>query len=385
MTGLRERLRTAAWYLVIAALVLAVAGVFGGVFVMISGVVPIKASSGHWAITAALLDFAKRRSVATHTLGVTAPSLDDRALILKGATHYDFACEPCHGSPVLQQPRIARAMTPAPPDLHTVALTYDPEHLFYIVKHGIKFTGMPAWPAQSRDDEVWAMTAFLRTLPNLDADRYNELAGVTNAAPDDRLPLEDLLGPSPPVPDAVAESCARCHGIDGRGRGAGAFPRLDGQRLGYLAGSLMAYARGQRHSGIMEPVAANLGMDDIRGIAEYYAGLPASGPMNPAADAQAIERGRLIAENGDPGRLVPACRECHGPGVTRNANYPRLAGQYAGYIVLQLQLFRSHSRGGTEYRDIMMKVAGQLTEEQMRDVAEYYASLPAESGGSRQR
>ena len=78
--------------------------------------------------------------------------------------------------------------------------------------------------------------------------------------------------------------------INARSSSDGAFPRLDGQRLGYLAGSLMAYARGQRHSGIMEPVAANLGMDDIRGIAEYYAGLPAGGPVNPAADAQAIVR-----------------------------------------------------------------------------------------------
>lgn len=379
--SLRERIRTAARYLVIAALVLIVAGIFGGLFVMISGIVPIKASSGHWPITAALLDFAKRRSVATHTLGVTAPPLDDRALVLKGGGHYDFACEPCHGSPVLQQPRIAGAMTPRPPDLRSIALTYDPEHLFYIVKHGIKFTGMPAWPAQTRDDEVWAVVAFLRTMPQLDADRYNDLAGLTKAAPGDKLPLEDLAGESPPVPEVVSENCARCHGLDGRGRGAGGFPRLDGQRLEYLSGSLLAYARGSRHSGIMEPLSAHLGPDNIRDIAAYYSGLPSSIPApNAAADPAAVERGRLIATNGDPGRLVPACSECHGPGVTRNANYPRLSGQYADYIVGQLRLFRSHGRGGTEYLDIMMKIAGQLTEEQMHDVAQYYASLPGESG-----
>lgn len=376
MTSLRKRIRTALKYLAIASLALLVAGAFGGWFVMISGVVPIKASSGHWSITAALLDFAKRRSVATHTLGVTAPPLGDRAMVVKGASQYDFACEPCHGSPVLQQPRIAGAMTPRPPDLRTAALTYDPEHLFYIVKHGIKFSGMPAWPAQERDDEVWAMVAFLRALPTLDAAGYNDLTGANVAASDDRLPLEDLLvTSSTPVPDAVTGNCARCHGIDGRGRGIGAFPRLDGQRVQYLSSSLVAYGRGERNSGVMEPPAAHLGVDDISAIAQYYAGLPPGDAVASGADPAAVERGRQIAWNGDPARLVPACRECHGPGVTRNPNYPKLAGQYANYIVLQLELFRSHSRGGTKYRDIMMKVAGQLTEEQVRDVAQYYASV----------
>ena len=383
MTSLRERIRTTVKYLVIAALVLSVAGLFGGLFVMISGIVPIKASSGHWSITAAILDFAKRRSVETHTFRVTPPSLDDPAMVLKGAGHYDFACEPCHGSPVLQQPRIAGAMTPRPPDLRTASLTYDPEDLFYIVKHGIKFTGMPAWPAQERDDEVWAMVAFLQTLPKLDANGYQELAGVNMAAPDDRPQPEPLLGPAPPVPDIVTTSCARCHGIDGRGRGTGAFPRLDGQRMEYLSGSLVAFGRGERNSGVMEPLVAHLGTDEIRAIAQYYSGVAADGPRpSSSLDAGALERGRQIASKGDPGRLVPACRECHGPGVTRNPNYPRLAGQYENYIELQLQLFRSHSRGGTEYRDIMMKVAGQLTEEQIRDVAQYYASLPTERGQS---
>ena len=62
MIDIRGRIRTALKHLVIAAVVLAIAGLFGGLFVMISGIVPIKASSGHWPITAAFLDFAKRRS-----------------------------------------------------------------------------------------------------------------------------------------------------------------------------------------------------------------------------------------------------------------------------------------------------------------------------------
>jgi hypothetical protein len=87
----------------------------GGLLTVGSGIVPIKASSGHWAITAWMLEFAMRRSVATHTLGMDTLKLDEPWLVLKGAGHYETACRPCHGSPALEHPVVVRAMTPAPP------------------------------------------------------------------------------------------------------------------------------------------------------------------------------------------------------------------------------------------------------------------------------
>ena len=79
---------------------------------------------------------------------------------------------------------------------------------------------------------------------------------------------------------------------------------------------------------------------------------------------------------GVPADLVPACVTCHGPGShRRNPVYPALAGQYADYIRLQLSLFKVGHRGGTPFVNIMHRVASQLTEEQMRDAAAYYASI----------
>ena len=70
---------------------------------------------------------------------------------------------------------------------------------------------------------------------------------------------------------------------------------------------------------------------------------------------------------------------CHGPGaVARNPRYPRLAGQYADQLALQLELFQQGVRGGTAYAHLMAPVARGLTRSQMRDVAAYYASLPAD-------
>ena len=88
----------------------------------------------------------------------------------------DFGCRPCHGSPGRQAPRIALAMTPHPPYLPPAIAGWAPDELYYIVKHGVKFTAMPAWPAGRRDDEVWAMVAFLRALPRMDARSYRALA-----------------------------------------------------------------------------------------------------------------------------------------------------------------------------------------------------------------
>jgi cytochrome c553 len=359
------------WLWKIAALLIAVAAV--GFLVVISGIMPITASSGHWPITAWFLHFSMQRSVGTHSLGIEVPPLDDPDLILKGAGHYETGCRSCHGSPGSKQPQIAKRMTPTPPYLPPKISKWDPEELFYLVKHGVKFTGMPAWPSQHRDDEVWAIVAFLQKLPNLDADEYRRLVQGEHAV---IPPIQNMFGPSA-VPSAVVQSCMRCHGSDGVGRGSGAFPNLAGQRPEYLQNALDGYARGERHSGIMQPVAAALGPETTSDVVRYYAGLSATSTSPPPEDeADAIKRGQAIAQHGIPGQRVASCVDCHGPGgEPKNAAYPTLAGQHADYLVLQLELFKKGLRGGSQYAHLMRPVAARLTAEQMRDVALYFESL----------
>ena len=81
----------------------------GGLLVAVSGLVSIKASSGHWAITEWVLQFSKQRSVSTHAWFVKTPPLDDPGLAIKGAGQYEIACRPCHGSAELRSPRVANA------------------------------------------------------------------------------------------------------------------------------------------------------------------------------------------------------------------------------------------------------------------------------------
>lgn len=361
------------WLLTFMVL-LGVLGV-GGFLVAVSGIVPIKASSGHWEITAWFLNFSKERSVATHTIGKKAPPLDAPWLVLKGAAHYETGCRSCHGSPNTAQPRVAKRMTPTPPPLTKSSHEWEATELFYIVKHGIKLTGMPAWPAEKRDDEVWAMVAFLQALPNMDSKEYTRLA-TGEMLSVEGAPIQDMLT-AEKTPLAIVESCGRCHGSDGLGRGLGAFPKLAGQKPDYLSASLEAYASGQRSSGIMEPIAAGLSDETIRELADYYSTRPLPQPFqNGSVNALIIQRGESIARNGIPSQQVPACLQCHGPNPNpRNPIYPVLYGQYPEYLILQLELFKKKIRGGTEFSHLMHFVAGGLTSEQMSDVAHYFASI----------
>jgi cytochrome c553 len=351
----RALLRIGAWTLVLVLAALVVAA---------SGVVPISARAGHWAVTRWFLDFTMRRSVALRSLGVHVPELDDPALVLRGAGHYELGCRPCHAAPGVAQLPVPAAMSPRPPDLKTAAPRFDDAELAYLVEHGIKMTGMPAWPARERADEVWAMVAFLRALPGLDAAGYRAL----------------VHGDAVAAGGLAAERCARCHGADGLGRG-GAFPALAGQRREYLLASLRAFAAGERHSGTMQMVAAELGADWMAELADHYAALPPPRAQDPPAEN---ELGAAIARLGIPARRVPSCADCHGPEAdgaqAPRATYPRLAGQHADYLVQQLQLFAEGRRGGTVVAGHWRALAPQRAPEERRAVAAFYAALAPSDG-----
>ena len=365
---------------------LAALGAVGGFVAVWIGMAPISASAGHWPITDWLLHFAMRESVQTRALRIKTPALDDRAMVQRGAGHYARGCAACHGAPGDPRPLIALQMTPHPPDLEKRIDTWKPRELFWIVKNGVKFTGMPAWPAQQRDDEVWAVVAFLLRLPDLTPAEYQRLAygEMAVGAPGKGAGHARLQELSDPLRD-VLEDCARCHGKDGLGRAPGAFPRLSYQTERYLYESLRAYADGVRFSGIMQPIAAGLSQRTMAALARHYAEAgPAEPPPAAAVDQEMLDRGEQIAKRGIARQGVASCVDCHGPAPwRRNPVYPLLAAQDPDYLVTQLQLFKEGRRGGTGHAHIMDTSVNRLDEQQMRDVAEYYGALPPERAQAR--
>jgi mono/diheme cytochrome c family protein len=86
------------------------------------------------------------------------PGLDDLAKIPMGVEHFAAHCAVCHGAPCVPKGDIAHGLYPPPPDLAVTAKLYSGGETFWIIKHGIKMTGMPAG-ADHSDEEVWATVA----------------------------------------------------------------------------------------------------------------------------------------------------------------------------------------------------------------------------------
>lgn len=356
-----------AFVLIIAALAA------GGLLFVWSGLFNVGASSGHWPVTQWFLHWAMRSSVRTYALGIDPRPLNHAALVQRGAGHYASGCVPCHGAPGEPQSPVAREMTPMPPRLMSQIHDWDTNELFWIVKHGVKYGAMPAWVAQSRDDEVWAMVAFLERLPDMTPGEYRRLA-LGPAA--DRAGGGELIASLAEPLDAVLPECARCHGRDGAGRGSGAFPILTGQSEVYLYATLQAFAKGSRHSGIMQPAVSGLEDATLRTLAAHYAKAEAADTDVQSLTSKLLRKGERIARRGVRSDGVPACAVCHGlKDGPRRAAYPRLAGQYAGYLAQQLKLWQQGARGGTPFGPVMRMIAGRLNDDQIRAVAAFYASL----------
>lgn len=349
-----------------------------GLLVSFSGLISIAASSGHLPPVAWFLHWTMQNAVRTQSLGIAPPAgldLKDPALVLRAAGHFDTGCAPCHGSPNEEQNPVVLEMTPAPPPLAEKVPEWQPRELFWIVKHGVKYSGMPAWPAPSRDDEIWAMVAFLRALPTMDTGTYQSL--VQGVAPSQsELPGRGKTAQAePPVEDAI-EACARCHGRDGRHPVRRAFPHIAGQPQAYLEATLKAFATGHRQSGIMELAAAVHAHPALAQLARNYARESPTFQDPPTVSQKLLDEGRQIAHEGVWSRSVPACEACHGrPLAQRDPHIPSLDGQHAWYLETQLELFKSGHRAGTAYSHIMAMVAEGLKPRHIEAVAAYYQSV----------
>lgn len=333
----------------------------GGFLFSWSGVYSVAASEGHLAVVDWFLRFSMRNSVKTHASGIEAPPLENRDLIALGAAHYYNGCMPCHGGPGHQPNAVFQYSLPSPPALTHSAQEWQDRELFWLVKHGIKYTGMPGWSARDRNDEQWAVVAFLKALPSLNKASFEALA-LGGFAPE-RVVIED---PSKTTLVDIAP-CARCHGDGTLAPVSERVPELDGQSERYLLQALEDYATGVRQSGIMQPIASTLSEVQRREYARHYALLT---PRN-ARTVETTGADPSIAVEGDPKRNIPPCDSCHGK--TALDTYPRLAGQSAHYISSQLVLWRSGVPRSGPLSEIMAPIAKRLTDEDIRAVSDYYS------------
>jgi mono/diheme cytochrome c family protein len=142
------------------------------------------------------METVRDRSIAGHASGIAVPELDDESLIRAGAGNYDAMCTGCHLKPGLEKTEQSDGLYPAPPDLSHDRID-DPAAAFWVIKHGIKMTGMPAWGKSMDDEYIWGMVAFLQQLPDMSRDRYDELVKTSGG--------HQHAGADAPAADAVTE------------------------------------------------------------------------------------------------------------------------------------------------------------------------------------
>ncbi len=175
MKGKQEigNMKTIVMTIVVSALLtLAVAVAF-----IYSGVYDVSASTQHSAVSNWAMATTMRFSVARRAKGLDVPDLSDKALQLAGVNDFEAMCVGCHGAPGKQPGSTGQGLNPAAPDLQQIASERTPAELFWVTKHGIRMTGMPAWGATHDDDALWPVVALMTALPDLDATTYQNLLG----------------------------------------------------------------------------------------------------------------------------------------------------------------------------------------------------------------
>jgi cytochrome c553 len=355
--------------------VLAAAGLALALLVAYSGVVNIAASAGHPVLIERFLELGMTRSIQHHSRNIAVPNdLDSIDRIRLGAAHFAGGCAECHGAPGSPGNPVYQYMLPPPPDLTRESERWNTAELFFIVRNGLQFTGMPEWSGGDQVEEVWSMVAFLQKLPTLETAEYLALAAGNLGAPSE--PGVDTLRQDG-ITALARAACDRCHDTAQAPPPSQLVPRLAGQPAAYLARSLREYQRGERRSGFMQPVAATLSEGQIEQLALHYSQMPAAPPADAALSLAPAQQtaATLLASGNDPMQRLPACLSCHGNGA--RADYPQLQGQQAAYLAQQLRRFRDGERQHSAWGQVMTVIATHLQPAKIDLLAQWFSQQPS--------
>lgn len=221
--------------------------VLGLAVFIISGVYDISAVDQHTKPIYWLIELTMQRSVQLRAREAETPDLTRVELIDKGFSHYRNRCLQCHGGPGVAPDDAALGMTPVPANLIPTTQQWTAAKFHWVVKNGIKMTGMPAWKYRMSDGEIWEVVAFVKErLPYLSPAEFRKMvSGSGPAGNEDKRADEPSLqadaGDARAGRKAIDQyACATCHvipGITGATRQVGP-PLGDVSSRTYIAGVL---------------------------------------------------------------------------------------------------------------------------------------------------
>jgi mono/diheme cytochrome c family protein len=159
-----------------------VVGVAAALIYAYSGSFDVAADAPDGPLTGWVAQTVRERSIAAHANDIAVPRLDDADMIARGADEYAEMCAGCHLGPGISDNEFRQGLNPAPPDLAKASGKADVGRQFWIVKHGLKMTGMPAWGRSHDDATLWSIVAFLQKLPTLTPQQYAEMTAESESA-----------------------------------------------------------------------------------------------------------------------------------------------------------------------------------------------------------
>lgn len=176
---------------------------------------------------------------------------------------------------------------------------------------------------------------------------------------------------------AGAESnplCVGCHNADGNSTIA-ENPKLAGLDADYILRQLKAFKSGKRASPVMSAIIGQVDEKEFAQLASWFSEQKRT--VGSSSDPELTAKGRQIYDEGIVATAVPSCSGCHNDDGSGNDQFPRLAGQHATYVLSQLNNFKSGARNN-DARQVMQAVAKRMSEQDMKAVAEYIATLKGE-------
>jgi mono/diheme cytochrome c family protein len=170
-------------------LLLVLAG-FAGVFIY-TGVYNIGADAPHSRLVYVLMDEMRERAIAHHSRAIVPPAdLASPKRLAVGAGLYSEMCTGCHLGPGVERSELSQGLYPPAPELAR-GTTRSPAQQFWIIKHGIKLSAMPAWGKTHNDELIWDMVTFIRQLPKMSPEQYK--AAVVSAPADHDEMMKEMM------------------------------------------------------------------------------------------------------------------------------------------------------------------------------------------------
>jgi mono/diheme cytochrome c family protein len=162
--------------------------------VIYSGAYNVSAITPHTPLVKGMLHALSENSVARHAGNAVAPPVDSAGL-LEGAEHFDEMCVVCHGAPGVAKGEIAEGLNPQAPQLSRYVAGHRTDaQLFWVIRNGIRFTGMPGFQSSHTDEQIWQIVKFVKSMDGMTDAQYEAVIRQVRQANGDTAGMPMHMG-----------------------------------------------------------------------------------------------------------------------------------------------------------------------------------------------